>query len=223
MTASLLQLMQLSSPTLPVGAYSYSEGLETLVQAGTIVDAPTLKQWLHHELRYGTIRVEAAILLKIYQCVETRDLEQLKRWNQRLSAFRDTEEVREQSWQMGRSLSRLLRELTPEIQPLLPTDSEPCNYATAFGVAAAHWRIDSRAALLGYLQSWAANLINAGVRLVPLGQTQGQQVLLSLHSQLIQTVDHILPDPDAALWSCSWGWSIASMNHETLYSRLFRS
>ncbi|PSB06716.1 urease accessory protein UreF, partial [filamentous cyanobacterium CCP2] len=109
--ASLLHLLQLVSPALPVGAYSYSEGLETLVQANKITNLSTLEDWLAQELRYGAIRLEAAVLLRIYDAAHSNQLDRLSYWNQWLSAFRETEELREQSWQMGRSLVRLLGDL----------------------------------------------------------------------------------------------------------------
>lgn len=220
---SLLSLLQLVSPTLPVGAYSYSEGIETLVQANQIASAAALEQWLGQELRYGAIRVEAAVLVRAYQAAAQPNLSQLKYWNQWISAFRETVELREQSWQMGRSLSRLLGSLQPEVEPILQALGEPCNFVVAFAIGAAAWQIDCASAVLGYLQSWAANLINAGVRLVPLGQTQGQHLLLNLHTQLEQTCEQVLVLTDDQLECCSWGVSIASMNHDTLYSRLFRS
>lgn len=219
---SLLSLLQLVSPTLPVGAYTYSEGLETLVQQEQIKTAIDLNQWLAQELQYGSIRVEAAVLVRAYQAAIHADPHQFVSWNEWLSALRETEEMREQSWQMGRSLKRLLAELQPSSQSLLVA-CDPCNFAIAFAVAAAHWQIDRDEAVLGYLQSWASNLINAGVRLIPLGQTQGQQVILNLSSQLEKTCAEVLNLSDDQLECCSWGVSIASMNHETLYSRLFRS
>ena len=93
----------------------------------------------------------------------------------------------------------------------------------AFGVAAQFWHIDLQAALLGYLQSWVTNLIGAGVKLIPLGQTAGQQILLSLSSSLIPSAQDILQLTDDDLSGCTWGLSLASMHHESLYSRLFRS
>lgn len=227
---SLLHLLQLVSPALPVGAYSYSEGIETLVQSDRITQAETLEDWLRQELRYGAIRLEAAVLVRVYECVDSGNLSQLRHWNQWLSALRETEELREQSWQMGRSLLRLLRELeggeaegAGGLEEWIGACGEPCNFAVAFGLAAVNWEIERRSAVLGYLHSWAANLVNAGVRLIPLGQTQGQQLLLNLYPQLEQTADRVLSLTDADLWNCSWGLTIASMNHETLYSRLFRS
>jgi urease accessory protein len=228
--SSLLSLLQLVSPALPVGAYSYSEGLETFVQTEQIQDSVTLEQWLTQELCYGVIRVEAAVLVRAYRAAIDSDLAQLQAWNQWLSAFRETEEIREQSWQMGRSLVRLLKALPPEqalhhtlLTELTNSADASLNFAIGFAIAAASWQIELPETVLGYLQSWAANLVNAGVRLVPLGQTQGQQILFNLQAQINQTGSEVLQLNDHQLECCSWGSSMASMQHETLYSRLFRS
>lgn len=265
---ALLKLLQLVSPALPVGAYSYSEGLETLTQTGQIANATTLEHWLVQELRYGAIAVEGALLANAYRSIA--DDQELRRTNDWLSAFRETEELRSQSWQMGRSLARLLVELDPTIASSLAAIDEPLNFAIGFAIAAAHWQIDLTSAIVGYLHSWAINLINAGVRLIPLGQTQGQQLLLKLSAEIEQTAERVttfiknsertLAENDTEnhpdnyfendtenhpnnyfdnvnnyinnyvnnyfedyAETCSWGLAIASMNHEALYSRLFRS
>jgi urease accessory protein len=222
-TRSLLALLQFVSPALPVGAYSYSEGIETLVQNGKIKDLATLEYWLEQELKYGAISVEAIALLRAYTCLKNGDRNQLKYWNQWLSAFRETEEMRSQSWQMGRSLTRLLVDLQPSLQPTIVVCGDNCNFTVAFAIAAHHWQIDPPTAVLGYLYSWASNLANAGVRLIPLGQTQGQQLLLNLYPILEQTTATVMNANDDNLKNCGWGFAIASMQHETLYSRLFRS
>ncbi|WP_016879560.1 urease accessory protein UreF [Chlorogloeopsis fritschii PCC 9212] len=221
--SNLLFLLQLSSPALPVGAYSYSEGLETLVENGTIATQDHLKHWLEMELRYGAIRLEAAVMVRAYQSTKKNDLKTLSDWNFWLSAARETEELRASSSGMGRSLMRLLIELQPQIAPIANAVGNPCNYAIAFGVAAAHWQINMQAAVLGYLHSWAINLITSGVKLIPLGHTAGQQLLLELHSLLSTTTVEVLSLEDDELSCCSWGLSLASMKHETLYTRLFRS
>lgn len=220
---SLFRLLQLASPALPVGAYSYSEGLEALIQSQQIIDAQTLQQWLTNELRYGAIRVEVAIIARSHQYVNMQNFQEIKTWNHWLSAFRETEELREQSWQMGRSLSRLLQEIAPDTKEIFDACGSPCNFAIAFAAAAAYWEIDCKSTVLGYLQSWVSNLVNAGVRLIPFGQTQGQQLLLDLYPTMESTLDEILTLTDEQLYCCSWGLTIASMKHETLYSRLFRS
>lgn len=219
----LLSILQLASPALPVGAYSYSEGLEMLVENGTIANQTNLKDWLKAELLYGAIRLEAAVMVRSQQAVKIGDIDSLCRWNLWLSAARETEELRASSWQMGRSLIQLLGKLEPQIVPIANTVGNPCNYAIAFGIAVAHWQISIQAALLAYLHSWASNLITAGVKLIPLGQTAGQQLLLDLQPLLSAATLEILALEDDQLACCSWGLSLASMQHETQYTRLFRS
>ncbi|BAY10747.1 urease accessory protein UreF [Calothrix sp. NIES-2098] len=221
--SSFLSILQLTSPALPVGAYSYSEGLETLVEQGAIKNQQNLKNWLDSQLSYGAIRVEAAVMLRAYKSAKIGDLQTLGYWNRWLSAARETEELRTSSWQMGRSLIQLLGKLQPETMPTLNAVGNPCNYAIAFGIAAAHWQIDIKAALLGYLHSWASNLITAGIKLIPLGQTAGQMLLLDLQELLSIATVEILALEDDELSCCSWGLSLASMQHETQYTRLFRS
>ena len=229
---SLLRLLQLASSTLPVGAYSYSEGLELLVETQRLPSAIALQAWMTQELRYGSMRVEAGIMLRAYHATIAQDTASLLAWNHWWSAARDTEELRLQSWQMGRSLLRLFLDLEdpdpkgvvdkhwPALRELF---GQECNFAIAFGTVAAAWQIEPAAALLGYLQSWATNLIGAGIKLIPLGQTAGQQLLLNLEPEIYAAVEVNLTLTDDALESCGWGLSLASMAHETLYSRLFRS
>lgn len=227
---SLLHLLQLASPVLPVGAYSYSDGLEALVEAGVIHNPKSLWHWLEQELRYGAIRLEAAVMVRAYRSVISGDVEALGYWNAWVSAAKETAELRSQSWQMGNSLMRLLRDLPPpktqlpiSLADLAAAAGTPCNYAIAFGIASAYWQIDLTASVLGYLHSWASNLIGAGVKLIPLGQTAGQQLLLELASNLSLASQDILALKDEQLSSCGWGLALASMAHETQYTRLFQS
>jgi urease accessory protein len=218
-----LNILQLASPALPVGAYSYSEGLERLIENGIITNQAHLKHWLEAQLIYGAIRLEAAVMLRGEKSVKMLDIKSLCSWNLWLSAARETEELRTCSWQMGRSLIQLLGKLEPEILPITNVVGIPCNYAIAFGIALAHWQINIKAGLLAYLHSWASNLITAGIKLIPLGQTTGQQLLLDLQPLIRATVLEIIALEDDQLSCCSWGLSLASMQHETQYTRLFRS
>ncbi len=230
---SLLRLLQLASPALPLGAYSYSEGLETLVEGGKIANATDLAHWLEQELSCGAIRLEAALTIRSYRCILDRDVQGISYWNAWSSAAKETEELRNQSWQMGSTLLRLLADLQknqpkgnsslPEINSLVLTLARQCNYAIAFGIGAAYWQIEPESAVLGYLHSWAANLISVGVKLIPLGQTTGQILLMQLDRLLLDTAKEILLLEDDELASCSWGLGLASMAHATQYSRLFRS
>ena len=111
----LLRLLQLASPLLPVGGYSYSEGLESLIAEGIIGDRMTLQSWIRRELQTGSIRIETAVMDRAYVAGNQSDGSGLKYWNQWLSAARETEELRQQSWQMGGSLMKLLVELSPNI------------------------------------------------------------------------------------------------------------
>ncbi|ABA24232.1 Urease accessory protein UreF [Trichormus variabilis ATCC 29413] len=218
-----LHILQLASSALPVGAYSYSEGLETLVESGTITSQSTLQQWLEAELSYGAIRLEAAVMVRSYQATIMGEMETLRYWNLWLSAARETQELRNSSWQMGRSLMQLLGKIQPEILSLANSVGNPCNYAIAFAIASAHWQVNIQAALLAYLHSWATNLITAGVKLIPLGQTAGQELLLQLQPLISHATVEIMSLKDDELSCCSWGLSLASMQHETQYTRLFRS
>ncbi len=238
---SLLNLLQLASPVLPVGAYGYSEGLETLVDIRVIHNQTTLHQWLEHQLCYGAIRLEAYVMVRAYESYGKGDLEGLNYWNAWVSAAKETSELRSQSWQMGNSLMRLLLDLHPPSETIVQTRDvtsehnvislndvasalgKPCNYAIAFGIGAAHWQIDITPTVLGYLHSWASNVIGAGVKLIPLGQTVGQQLLLGLNHRLTLSTEDILTLTDEKLSSCGWGLALASMAHETQYTRLFRS
>lgn len=219
---SFLHLLQLSSPTLPLGAYSYSEGLEYLVN-NQIQNQEQFYSWLEQELTYGAIRIETAIMLRSQQ--NFPDLEKLNYWNNWLIASKETQELRQQSWQMGRSLIKLLISLTEDqifsqIQTKL---TNSCNYPLAFGMASAYWKINPEMALLAYLHNWASNLINVGVKLIPLGQTAGQKLLQQINSIIMEKYQQILNLKDDELYSCTLGLGLASMNHENQYSRLFRS
>jgi urease accessory protein len=219
----LLRLLQLASPLLPVGGYSYSEGLESLILQEVIDDRITLQAWIESELQAGAIRIETAVMDRAYLAGLELNIDRLQYWNHWLSAARETEELRQQSWQMGGSLAKLVVELTPGIQDLITSISRPCHYAIAFGVTAQYWQIDRQTAILAYLHSWATNQIGVGVKLIPLGQTAGQQIVWQLQGELDLLAQMIPTLADDDLYACSWGSSLASMHHETLYSRLFRS
>lgn len=149
------------------------------------------------------------------------DRASVRAWNDWLSAARETRELREQSWQMGRSLWQLLAAWGVAL------DGEDlgmqCNYAIAFGVAVGARNLDEAAVVLAYLQAWTTNAIAAGVKLIPLGQTAGSQVLWEARSHWVAATAEILALGDEELFSCTWGLVLASMAHESQYVRLFRS
>jgi urease accessory protein len=222
-STALLTLLQLTSPALPVGAYSYSEGLETLVDQGLIKSAADLQTWLTESLATGSIGLEAAVLIRAHRAWSQGEQQQVIHWNHWLSATRETAELQQQNWQMGRSLLKLLQDLYPQSDWSGWDMAENWNMAIVFALAAGLAEIDEHTAVLGYLHSWASNLVSAGVKLIPLGQTAGQKLMLQLAESINMSADRSLTLPDDQLFSCSWGLAIASMTHETQYSRLFRS
>ncbi|TVQ12594.1 MAG: urease accessory protein UreF [Leptolyngbya sp. DLM2.Bin27] len=233
---ALLRLLQLTSPALPVGAYSYSEGLETLVEQRLIVAPKSLVTWLEQELAYGMVAIDGAALAMAHSmaqkaadpALEAAPSEaawsEIAALNHQLSALRDSEETRQQSWDMGRSLVRMATHLHPDLKPWFKATGHPCNFAVAFALLAARWQIDDRSAVLGYLHSWAGNVITSAVKLVPLGQTVGQKMLLGLYPAMEAACDRALATQDLAdLCLSSWGTTLATLQHESLYTRLFRS
>jgi urease accessory protein len=222
-STALLMLLQLTSPALPVGAYSYSEGLETLVDQGLIKSATDLQTWLTESLATGSIGIEAAILIRAHRAWTKGDQQNVVYWNHWLSATRETAELQQQNWQMGRSLLKLLQNLYPHSDWSGWSMTDNWNMAIIFALAAGLAEIDEHTAVLGYLHSWASNLVSAGVKLVPLGQTAGQKLMLQLAEPINASADRSLILLDDQLFSCSWGLALASMAHETQYSRLFRS
>ena len=205
---SLARLLQLASPTLPVGAYSYSQGLEAAIEAGTVANAETARQWIADMLEYSMAAMEAPVLRRMIE-------QPSQELNDFFVASRETAELRAETLQMGHSLARLLTEVGIEVpieQPAFPA---------AYALAVRHWRIAPREAVIAYLWSWLENQVMAAVKAVPLGQTAGQKILLALGERL----EGIAGQPrEEAQWSnFAPGFAALSARHETQYSRLFRS
>jgi urease accessory protein len=202
---SLARLLQLASPALPVGAYSYSQGLESAIEAGIVTDAASAERWIGDVLEFSVARMEAPVLRR--QMVEpTQDL------NDWFLATRETAELRAETLQMGGSLAKLLVDLgvkVPIDDPAMPS---------AFACAARAWGIAPRDATVAYLWGWLENQVMAALKAVPLGQTAGQKILLVLGARLD------VVEIEEAQWSnFAPGLAFLSARHETQYSRLFRS
>jgi urease accessory protein len=205
---SLARLLQLASPTLPVGAYSYSQGLESAIEAGYVKDAATAQEWIADVLELSVARMEAQVL-RAQIASPSQGL------NDYFVATRETAELRAETLQMGQSLCRLLADLNIPV-----AIAEPA-YPTAYAMAVRHWGIDAKEALVAYLWSWLENQVLAAVKAVPLGQTAGQKILLSLGGRLAGLAGMEL---DEANWTnLAPGLAYLSSRHETQYSRLFRS
>jgi urease accessory protein len=205
---SLPRLLQLASPTLPVGAYSYSQGLEAAIEAGYVKDAVSAQGWIDDVLELSMARMEAQVLrAQINGPTQER--------NDFFVATRETAELRAETLQMGQSLARLLADLG------VPVAIEEPAFPTAFALAVRHWNIEPHEAVVAYLWSWLENQVMAAIKAVPLGQTAGQKMLLSLGDRLGALADLHLAE---AAWSnFTPGLAYLSSRHETQYSRLFRS
>ena len=219
-----LALLQLVSPALPVGAFSYSEGLEVLIQSGDIGEEAQMQAWLEGELNNGMLRLEAAALphmraelsnWRAGEAAAQRRLIDLDGW---LSATREAAEVRAQQRQMGQSLLLLLADMGHPLPERIAL-SWPAAWASASLVL----NVTVPEMVEGYLYGWVANQLSAAVRLLPLGPTRAQvqqQRLLPLiaeQAELLQSID------PRSLWSGGVGAALAQLTHAELYSRLFRS
>jgi urease accessory protein len=219
MGLELLRLFQLVSPALPVGAFSYSEGLEVLVQAGRLADGPAVRAWLEAELRRGLVAVEAATLPALMQALAQGDWDRALERDAWLLAQREAAELRAQQRQMGQSLLQLLVDLGwPLPRPLA------LGFSGAWAWAGVCLELPPLALLEAYLHGWTANQLSAAVRLVPLGPTEAQRLQLALAPLIAERAPALLAaDADAPPWNGGVGAGLAQLRHAELYSRLFRS
>ena len=216
------RLLQLASPSLPVGAYSYSQGLEAAVDAGVVRDAAGAARWIGEVLDFSVSSMEAPLLVRLISAWERGDAEAVARWNDEAIAARETAELRAETLQMGYSLRTLLGSLAVDDAKALDAFDELA-YPTAFAFATAAWNIDAREALAAYLFAWIENQVLASLKCVPLGQTDGQRVLLELAQRIPAVVQAAASLADDDLASLAPGLALLSARHETQYSRIFRS
>jgi urease accessory protein len=217
---ALLRLLQLSSAALPVGAYAFSQGMETAVEKGWLKSADDVRQWLSPQLEYSLARVDIPLLQRQLCSARLGDRAQLLYWNEFTLACRESGEMRLADTAMGEALVRLLSQL--EVPMPSPAIVEP-SFLTAFALAAAHWQLDTRTACLGYIWGWLENQVAAAVKLVPLGQGAAQVLLGELMELVPACLDRGEDLPDEEIGAALPGLALASAWHETQYSRLFRS
>jgi urease accessory protein len=218
-TERLAKLLQLASPALPVGAYSYSGGLEAAIETGVVSDAASAERWIGAVLDHSVAGMEAPVLLRLRAAWRARDRAALERWNELFLASRETAELRAETAQMGYSLCRLLGELGVATEGM---PQEPA-YPTAYACALAAWEIEPGEGLLVYLWAWLENQVMAAVKAVPLGQSEGQRMLLALGAQLEGLAARARALEDEELSNFTPRLALLSARHETQYSRLFRS
>ena len=219
---ALLRLLQLVSPGLPIGMYSYSQGLERAIDDGWVTTADEVHEWLEGLLEHGLTQIDLPVMIRLFDAWTLADNEAVVRWSKILTACRETSELRAEDRQTGQALARLLVAL--ELDDATAWLRKPeATFATLFSLAAVRWAVPKRQAAIGYLWSWLENQVLCAVKLVPLGQVAGQRLLIGLASRLPEQINRALLLADDEIGSSAFGLALASSRHETQYSRLFRS
>ena len=218
----LLQLIWLASPALPIGGFSYSEGMEAAVDAALVKDEETAAGWLLGQLHLTLARADLAVLAQAIPAWQQRDMRRIEELDAWVLQTRETSEFRQQTEQMGRSLIEWLKAVRPELVESIRPQTH-FSYPIAFALAASATGASTRDCLLAFAFGWAENMVQAALKSVPLGQSAGQRVLGRLSRDIPDAVDVALALHDEDRQAFSPMLAILSARHETQYSRLFRS
>lgn len=217
-----LGLMRLVSPALPVGAFSYSRGLEAAVAAGWVHDEGSAGDWIVGVVEHALCPLDAAVLCRLHDAWSAGDLPSVRRWTLFLRASRESAELLLEDEQMGLALARLLQ-AGGEPRAALKRAEIPPSFACMFALAAVRWRIERDDAVLGFLWSATESQVSAALRLLPLGQTAGQRMLERALPQIERCAVRARELDDDQVGNLAPGLALASAWHETQYSRMFRS
>ena len=227
---ALISLMRLSSPALPIGGFSYSQGLETAIDRGWVQTETDVLQWLEALLDANIGRFDAPLGLMLFRAAAQGDWARMRTLHERWLASRETSELLAETLQMGQSLLQMLAGLTLEdwvAQQVseLRANQTVCALPLAWALAARGLGLAPEAALTAWLWSWLENQVMAAIKAVPLGQQAGQRLFTSLRPALARVIDDcMVHGADDASWSnFAPGFAISCARHETQYSRLFRS
>jgi urease accessory protein len=222
---ALVRLLQLASPALPIGAYSYSQGLEWMIEQGRVDDTASASTWIDEMLRLVVAPGEAAMLWRLLGAVQRSEWAEAMDWNDTFRASRETAELRAETEQMGGSLVRLAGDLglLDDAARETALAMAPVTLPAAYALAARGLAIDPSDALAAYVWAWLENQVLCAVKSIPLGQLAGQRLLLALGERIPATMELASSIADADVSTFAPGLAIASSRHETQYSRLFRS
>ena len=223
-TPALLQLIWLASPALPIGGFSYSEGLEAAIDHGLVHDEHSVADWLIDQLHLTQSRGDMAVLAQMITAWQALDHERLGTLSQWVHATRESAELRLQSEQMGRSMLEWLRNQNAIDEPTMAL----CNrwvptYPLMFALALSRTGASLEQCLQAYAFGWAENMVQAAIKSVPLGQNSGQRILTKLAQHIAPAVRHAMQVTDNTRQAFSPMLAILSAQHETQYSRMFRS
>jgi len=225
---ALLRLQSWLSPAFPTGSYSYSHALEWAVEAGYVFDRKTLVDWLEAGLCYGSGRNEAIFFSEAWRCTIGDDRAKLFEIAELAAAFRSTAELALESSQQAASCLATLRQVWRDcvldwLSEILSSNRVQPALAVVLGARSASEHIPLSLALSAFMQSYVANLVTAGVRLIPLGQTDGQLAIAELEGAVLAATAEATRATIDDLGSVGFMVDLASMAHETQYTRLFRS
>ncbi len=219
---AMLNLMRLTSPSLPIGAFAYSQGLEHVCDQEWVKDEESTRDWITGLMHTSQANLDLPVLIRLYEAWQSSNLEQIEYWSKFLLASREAKELYDEDHYLGKALSKLLQDLeVPLVNEIIET--QYVTYATAFSLAAYIWQINKHDCCCGYLWAWCENQVNAAIKLIPLGQTAGQRILSSFINDIPNLVETAMQLDDDEIGSTAVGLGIASAKHETQYSRLFRS
>lgn len=222
--AALIQLLWLASPALPVGSFSYSEGLEAAVDSARVTDEASAARWLLDQQALLLARAELPMLAEATQAWQQGDVARIALLNDWVVHTRDGAEARQQTLQMGRSLTDWLRQRDDDAHLLRLARLTPApTWPIAFALAAARSGAPLREALIAFGFGWAENMVQAAVKTVPLGQSAGQRLLGQLAEALPALVEQVLRDDAPPRQNFAPVQAILAARHEAQYSRLFRS
>jgi urease accessory protein len=224
---ALARLLQLSSQALPIGGYSHSQGLEAAIEQHVVTDEESLLRWIADVLEFSMKSFEIPLLLSLARAWARSDAAAVATLNERYLSTRESAEFRAASVQMGFSLCALACSLpetpagTVDRLRSIREPSLPC----AWSATSTAWDIEPRESVMGYLWAWAENQVLVGMKAVPLGQTAGQRVLFAMGSKIAQVGADLegIRDSEEEYSNFTPGLAILSSQHETQYSRLFRS
>lgn len=225
-TLAFIRLQQLISPTLPIGAFTYSQGMEWAVEAGWLSNADQVQEWLHTLMLDSLAWLELPLLIRLYQACETGNEQQFNHYAALAVAGRETAELRREETQRARALLTVLNKLPDSAEwRLLETWQTPLlqTALAGFALACQQWQITLDKALPAYVWGWLDNLVCVAVKLVPLGQTDGQKILFNLGKSIESVCDKASQVQDSDIGASTTAMAIASSQHETQYCRLFRS
>ena len=218
----LARLLQLSSPSLPIGLYCYSQGMEWAVEDGWIGNEQQVEAWISGLLEHSLKLTDIPVLFRLYRAWTNEDHPAIVQWSRTLIACRETSELREEDRHGGHALARLLVGLNVD-QGEAWINRPEATLATCFSLAAVKWNIPELDTALGYLWAWLENQVLCAVKLVPLGQVSGQQLLWRLQKRLPDIIADAMKIRDDEIGGSLFGLALASSRHEEQYSRLYRS